>query len=982
MKKGGYVLIMIAVLSTMVGVGWGQVSITQFETAYNQDFNSLANTKTDNAWTDNSTISGWYSNRTEYIADNGSSTTGGLHSYGSADASERALGGLSSSSASPAFGIRLVNNTGNTITSFNISYKGEQWRQTANSHTLVFSYQVDATGIESGTWTSFSDLDFTALKTGTSSALDGNAEGNYQNVSSNVIIEVPNGHEIWFRWLKTGTNSPGLAIDDLSITAYEIKVPTISVNPSSLSGFSYVVGSGPSAEQTFMVSGTNLTADISISAPEHFEISKTSGSDFTSSLTFAQSDGSVNETIIYVRLKAGLAIGSYSSENITCSSEGASDRTVTCSGTVTSPPMHYRTKTTGNWGANSTWESSTDQTTWSNAFFSPTSNDYTITIQNGHTVTIDASVTADQILVESGGQLSIASGQILTLNDGTETDLDINGTVLNSGTLIIGTNATWAVNSDGTYIHNTTSGISTPLNSATLDAASNFIYRGSSSLKPAVSVSGRKYGNLIFQSSSGIYEQSIPGGSALTINGNLTINENVSLNSSMTGLINIMGNFINNGTYSANSTQIISFQGTSAQSISGSSTTTFYGLTLNNSSGLTLNVSAVVSDTLALTSGNIITGSNTLTLGTSDSSCGNLTRTSGTVIGNFERWFTTGANSNFLFPVGTESHYRPVTISTTNIEAGGKILVSHTDGSGGTNLSSTLEDGEYIINRRSNMYWTLTGDSISGGTYDLSIDANGQEGISSLTKIRLINSSDGNTFSLVGTHSDGSGTVFNRTEITVGTFDHFYLGSNMADNSLPVSLTSFSAQSRNQSVVLSWTTESEIENLGFIIQKRLPKSGNWLLVADYTTCEALVGHGSTSEAHEYSYTDAAVVPGATYSYRLGDVDYKGKVTWHKEVEVKVEAENAQVPLVFGLKPAYPNPFNPSVTIPYSLAEDGQMSLKIYNLRGQLVETLVSAYALKGAYSINWQPVNLSAGVYLVRLESGKKTNMQKVVFVK
>jgi len=982
MKKGGYVLIMIAVLSTMAEVGWGQVSITQFETAYNQDFNSLANTKTDNAWTDNSTISGWYSNRTEYIADNGSSTTGGLHSYGSADASERALGGLSSSSASPAFGIRLVNNTGNTITSFNISYKGEQWRQTANSHTLVFSYQVDATGIESGTWTSFSDLDFTALKTGTSSALDGNAEGNYQNVSSNVIIEVPNGHEIWFRWLKTGTNSPGLAIDDLSITAYEIKVPTISVNPSSLSGFSYVVGSGPSAEQTFMVSGTNLTADISISAPEHFEISKTSGSDFTSSLTFAQSDGSVNETIIYVRLKAGLAIGSYSSENITCSSEGADDRTVTCSGTVTSPPMHYRSKITGNWGDNSTWESSTDQTTWSNASFSPTSNDYTITIQNGHTVTIDASVTADQILVESGGQLSIASGQILTLNDGTETDLDINGTVLNSGTLIIGTNATWAVNSDGTYIHNTTSGISTHLNSATLDAASNFIYRGSSSLKPAVSVSGKKYGNLIFQSSSGIYEQSISGSSALTINGNLTINENVSLNSSMTGLINIMGNFINNGTYSANSTQIISFQGTSAQSISGSSTTTFYGLTLNNSSGLTLNVSAVVSDTLALTSGNIITGSNTLTLGTSDSSCGNLSRTSGTVVGNFERWFANGTNSNFVFPVGTENNYRPVIISTADVATGGKILISHTDGSGGTNLSLTLDDGEYIVNRRSNMYWTLTGNSISGGAYDLTIDADGQEGISDPAKIRLINSTDGNTFSLVGTHSDGSGTVFNRTGIPVGTFGCFYLGSNMADQSLPVSLTSFTAQSRNQSVVLSWTTESEIENLGFIIQKRSPESGDWLLVADYTTCEALVGHGSTSEAHEYSYTDAAVVPGATYLYRLGDVDYKGKVIWHKEVEVKVEAENAQVPLVFGLKPAYPNPFNPSVTIPYSLTEDGQMSLKIYNLRGQLVETLVSAYALKGAYSINWQPVNLSAGVYLVHLESGKKTNMQKVVFVK
>ncbi|HOU18104.1 MAG TPA: T9SS type A sorting domain-containing protein, partial [Candidatus Marinimicrobia bacterium] len=177
-------------------------------------------------------------------------------------------------------------------------------------------------------------------------------------------------------------------------------------------------------------------------------------------------------------------------------------------------------------------------------------------------------------------------------------------------------------------------------------------------------------------------------------------------------------------------------------------------------------------------------------------------------------------------------------------------------------------------------------------------------------------------------------------------------------------------------------TESEIENLGFIIQKRLPESGDWLLVADYTTCEALAGHGSTSEAHEYSYTDAAVIPGATYLYRLGDVDYKGKVTWHKEVEVKVEAENAQVPLVFGLKPAYPNPFNPSVTIPYGLAEDGQMSLKVYNLRGELVEVLISTYALKGTYSYNWSPQNLSAGIYLVRLQSGNHTSMQKIVFVK
>jgi hypothetical protein len=209
----------------------------------------------------------------------------------------------------------------------------------------------------------------------------------------------------------------------------------------------------------------------------------------------------------------------------------------------------------------------------------------------------------------------------------------------------------------------------------------------------------------------------------------------------------------------------------------------------------------------------------------------------------------------------------------------------------------------------------------------------------------------------------------------------------LVDRSLPVELTDFAAVSQSGGVTLTWTTESETENLGFILERNIVGANHdlpseWSQIASYITADALAGHGSTSEAHEYAYTDAAVVPGATYLYRLGDVDYSGSVTYHKEVEVKVEVESAQTPTVFGLKPAYPNPFNPSLTIPYSLIENGQMSLKVYNLRGELVETLMSAYALKGAYSLDWQPVNLSAGMYLIRMQAGNHTSMQKVVFVK
>ncbi|MFA4907570.1 MAG: fibronectin type III domain-containing protein, partial [archaeon] len=115
-----------------------------------------------------------------------------------------------------------------------------------------------------------------------------------------------------------------------------------------------------------------------------------------------------------------------------------------------------------------------------------------------------------------------------------------------------------------------------------------------------------------------------------------------------------------------------------------------------------------------------------------------------------------------------------------------------------------------------------------------------------------------------------------------------------SDTSLPVELTSFTAKPSGNSVTLAWSTESEIENLGFILEKRSIEQSAWSKVADYLTDKALAGHGSTTEKHSYSFTDAGVQPGATYAYRLADVDYSGAVTWHKEVEVKVEVESGKM----------------------------------------------------------------------------------------
>ncbi|MFM1875452.1 MAG: hypothetical protein RL266_1189, partial [Bacteroidota bacterium] len=121
-------------------------------------------------------------------------------------------------------------------------------------------------------------------------------------------------------------------------------VPSITVSPSSLSGFTYVVGAGPSAVQSFTVEGADLAGDITITPPTNYEIS-TSNSPFsaTSPITLTQVGGAVSTTTIYVRLISGLSIGSYNSEDILCSSTGAASQNVTCNGAVTT----VQTITTG-----------------------------------------------------------------------------------------------------------------------------------------------------------------------------------------------------------------------------------------------------------------------------------------------------------------------------------------------------------------------------------------------------------------------------------------------------------------------------------------------------------------------------------------------------------------------------------------------------------------------------------------------------------
>src|SRR5213082_195194 len=108
----------------------------------------------------------------------------------------------------------------------------------------------------------------------------------------------------------------------------------------------------------------------------------------------------------------------------------------------------YRSIQSGNWSSTGTWERF-NGASWVAAVATPSSLDGQITVRAGHTVTVAASVTADQVIVQAGGQITVNNAFILTIANGAGTDLDVFGTVNVAGTLTINAGAAAVVESGG-----------------------------------------------------------------------------------------------------------------------------------------------------------------------------------------------------------------------------------------------------------------------------------------------------------------------------------------------------------------------------------------------------------------------------------------------------------------------------------------------------------------------------------------------------
>lgn len=258
------------IMSACGNSAWGQLCVQLGGGIYSENFDTLSASGSSNS--SSSLPMGWAfseagsGNNITYAASDGSSSTGNTYSYGTGTSTDRALGELTSTTLQSTLGACFVNNTGATIRAFSVGYTGEQWRlgvADATADRLDFQYSLNATSLNSGSWTSVNSLDFLSPNDAASAgALNGNAAANRQLLSPTYIKpagDIGQGSTFFIRWVPTdiGGANDGLAIDNFTLDPH---VCSLNVDGTPGNDFDPLTDGLILIRAMFGLTGTAVTA--------------------------------------------------------------------------------------------------------------------------------------------------------------------------------------------------------------------------------------------------------------------------------------------------------------------------------------------------------------------------------------------------------------------------------------------------------------------------------------------------------------------------------------------------------------------------------------------------------------------------------------------------------------------------------------------------------------------------------------------------
>jgi hypothetical protein len=740
----------------------------------------------------------------------------------------------------------------------------------------------------------------------------------------------------WFRVYEyngTGTGTVFLTTSETgnpnSQTTSSAGTPTITIT-GSISDFGNITVNTTSSEKNYTVSGTNLTDDISIAPPSSFEISRVTGVGFSPEdpLVLTQSGGTVNSTTIYVRFKPTTVI-SYSG-NITHTSTSANNPNVAVLGTGVSP-----------------------------------SNPATFTATASSTSQINLSSTAntngnDIVVVHNG------NGTFSSPTDG--------GAPGNVGEAFAG-GTIWYKGSAASLTNHTglSAGQTVYYKAFSYDAL-NFYSAGSianaTTLKNAPTVQAL---NITFSNI---------GSTAMSINCTKGDGDKRII------VINTLNSFTDpidgidptaSSAYSGSGEQVIYNGILSSTSVTGLSPNTAYWFRIyecNNSGANVLflntpgtnNPNSQITNTTINPADIMITHLSADYLGASDEFVVLFNNTAYPIdLSGYELKYFSAAGgaggAGYTFSTSTVILPKKHLLLSPNATITVGSLVSKARDLSFTSGMATA-GGQLLLRETANTSNIIF--AVAWGTISVYVAGTGmtssapwpEDGMISLTQ-------SGTTYIYSGSFDyNFSNTAYSHTvSASISNIP------NSNDVPLPVSLSILNSTITDKNNInINWTTSFETNNSGFEVERKT-------VDGEFSKVGFVTGNGTKNTPTNYSFEDKKLNTGK-YNYRLKQIDYNGNFEYFN---LKSEVEIG-VPKKFNISQNYPNPFNPVTKIDFDLPFDSKVSIRLYDITGREIKTLVNETKQAGYYTTEFNGSNISSGTYFYRIVA--EGNGQKFVMTK
>jgi len=640
---------------------------------------------------------------------------------------------------------------------------------------------------------------------------------------------------------------------------------------------------------------------------------------------------------------------------------------------------YFRSKTTGDWEAAASWESSVDGLSWQDATQTPTAASAGIQVRSGHTITKNAGqVDADQMVIEAGGKLILDDGTFYLLGAVSGDDLVVDGTLeMIDCNFSPDMSATVLVSATGVYQHNRNAGT---VITATWDVNSTCEITGMTTAT-TISGLGQAFGNFTWNSLLQNTTVNLLSG-LTTVNGNFwnkNTNGNVLRLGNVPYTLTVMGNFTNDAPLELGKESydlcIIKIKGNlSSTALFSTQDPTNVGKVVMNGTGQqTINVPAGFTDKVALEIDNSFAGVG-VSLTDNFNSTDKLILTNGKLsLGNFNfsvlSAITGGTATNYVvtdgtgrlirtlisegphkFPIGSTTSYQPaeltfVSAPTSNTIAAG--FISADPGYSGLPLMET--DAIDQIGRTG--YWELN--STITQNYTAVFTANNFPDVIDYTRLHLLKRSTGGNWFLDGAHIEATGSNASATVSRSGMsgFSQFAIGG---ENGvvLPVRFISFTGKTLPIGNQLNWMVADEVNNKGFEIERSTS-------AGDFRTIGFVASQTDISiRTNSYHYTDVTAAAQGNF-YRLKQIDVNGgyaysNIIFLKDVDSKIVV--------------YPTLVTDMLTVSGAISGDQGV---IYDAQGMQVERFeISGSETKVDLS------RLPSGTYIIHINGSRSESFR------